>query len=38
MFYKEKGFTEEQIFEKNTNTILQEDPNQLKFEFTEEVQ
>ena len=38
MFYKEKGFTEEQIFEKNTNTILQEDPNQLKFEFTEELQ
>lgn len=38
MFYKEKGFTEEQIFEKSTNTILQEDPNQLKFEFTEELQ
>ena len=38
MFYKEKGFTEEQIFEKTTNTIVQEDPNQLKFEFTEELQ
>lgn len=38
MFYKEQGFTEEQIFEKNTNTIVQEDPNQLKFEFTEELQ
>ena len=38
MFYKEKGFTEEQILEKTTNTIVQEDPNQLKFEFTEELQ
>jgi hypothetical protein len=32
MFYKEKGFTEEQIFEKDPIGTT-EDPNQLKIDF-----
>ena len=33
MFYKEKGFTEEQIFEKDPICTIEEDPNQLKIDF-----
>ena len=33
MFYKEKGFTEEQIFEKDPTGTTEEDPNQLKIDF-----
>lgn len=33
MFYKEKGFTEEQIFEKDLIGTTEEDPNQLKIDF-----
>ena len=33
MFYKEKGFTEEQIFEKDPIGTTEEDPNQLKIDF-----
>lgn len=33
MFYKEKGFTEEQIFEKDPIGTIEEDPNQLKIDF-----
>lgn len=33
MFYKEKGFTEEQIFEKDPIGATEEDPNQLKIDF-----
>lgn len=33
MFYKEKGFTEEQIFEKGPIGTIEEDPNQLKIDF-----
>lgn len=33
MFYKEKGFTEEQIFEKDPIDTTEEDPNQLKIDF-----
>jgi len=33
MFYKEKGFTEEQIFEKDPIGTTEEDPNQLKIDY-----
>ena len=33
MFYKEQGFTEEQIFEKDPISTIEEDPNQLKIDF-----
>ena len=33
MIYKEKGFTEEQIFEKDPIGTTEEDPNQLKIDF-----
>ena len=33
MFYTEKGFTEEQIFEKDPIGTTEEDPNQLKIDF-----
>lgn len=33
MFYKEQGFTEEQIFEKDPIGTTEEDPNQLKIDF-----
>lgn len=33
MFYKEKGFTEEQIFKKDPIGTTEEDPNQLKIDF-----